>query len=86
VVQVRWKPPPPNSDIGWRVEFRSMEAQLTDFEVSPIALLSSLSPIAFANRRSIFNRPQALEPEPVNPKAQRLRPRGKRLETKRGIA
>lgn len=29
---VRFKPPPPNSDIGWRVEFRSMEVQLTDFE------------------------------------------------------
>ena len=36
---VRWKPPPASSrrlggdaDIGWRVEFRSMEVQLTDFE------------------------------------------------------
>jgi glutamate--cysteine ligase catalytic subunit len=29
---VRFKPPPPNSDIGWRVEFRPMEIQLTDFE------------------------------------------------------
>ncbi|XP_019639734.1 PREDICTED: glutamate--cysteine ligase catalytic subunit-like [Branchiostoma belcheri] len=29
---MRFKPPPPNSTIGWRVEFRPMEAQLTDFE------------------------------------------------------
>jgi len=36
---VRWKPPPQaakrlggDADIGWRVEFRSMEVQLTDFE------------------------------------------------------
>jgi glutamate--cysteine ligase catalytic subunit len=29
---VRFKPPPPNSTIGWRVEFRPMEVQLTDFE------------------------------------------------------
>ena len=29
---VRFKPPPPGSDIGWRVEFRVMEVQLTDFE------------------------------------------------------
>ena len=29
---VRFKPPPPNSPIGWRVEFRSMEVQKTDFE------------------------------------------------------
>eukprot|EP00127_Corallochytrium_limacisporum_P001095 Clim_evm6s39 gene=Clim_evmTU6s39 len=28
----RFKPPPPNSPIGWRVEFRSMEVQTTDFE------------------------------------------------------
>jgi glutamate--cysteine ligase catalytic subunit len=29
---IRFKPPPPNSSIAWRVEFRSMEVQLTDFE------------------------------------------------------
>ena len=30
---MRFKPPPPNEpEIGWRVEFRTMEVQLTDFE------------------------------------------------------
>ena len=29
---MRFKPPPPHADIGWRVEFRSMEIQMTDFE------------------------------------------------------
>lgn len=29
---MRFKPPPPNSGIGWRVEFRPLELQLTDFE------------------------------------------------------
>ncbi|KAH7108152.1 glutamate-cysteine ligase catalytic subunit [Auriculariales sp. MPI-PUGE-AT-0066] len=29
---LRFKPPPPNSSIGWRVEFRPMEVQTTDFE------------------------------------------------------
>ncbi|TRY63874.1 hypothetical protein TCAL_00880 [Tigriopus californicus] len=29
---MRFKPPPPNSNIGWRVEFRPCELQLTDFE------------------------------------------------------
>ncbi|CCL99089.1 uncharacterized protein FIBRA_01103 [Fibroporia radiculosa] len=29
---LRFKPPPINSPIGWRVEFRSMEVQITDFE------------------------------------------------------
>lgn len=28
---LRFKPPPAGSDIGWRVEFRSMEVQPTDF-------------------------------------------------------
>ncbi|KAL9939413.1 hypothetical protein V8E36_001230 [Tilletia maclaganii] len=29
---MRFKPPPPGGVIGWRVEFRSMEVQVTDFE------------------------------------------------------
>ena len=29
---VRFKPPPPATPIGWRVEFRPMEIQATDFE------------------------------------------------------
>lgn len=29
---MRFKPPPPGSDTGWRVEFRPMEIQMTDFE------------------------------------------------------
>lgn len=29
---LRFKPPPPSAPIGWRVEFRSMEVQITDFE------------------------------------------------------
>jgi glutamate--cysteine ligase catalytic subunit len=29
---MRFKPPPPGSDMGWRVEFRPMEIQVTDFE------------------------------------------------------
>lgn len=33
---MRFKPPPPNSSIGWRVEFRPCEIQLTDFENAAI--------------------------------------------------
>jgi glutamate--cysteine ligase catalytic subunit len=29
---IRFKPPPAGNDIGWRVEFRPMEIQITDFE------------------------------------------------------
>ncbi|KAG0144766.1 hypothetical protein CROQUDRAFT_46841 [Cronartium quercuum f. sp. fusiforme G11] len=40
---VRFKPPPsPNSDIGWRVEFRTMEVQLTDFENAAYAIFMRL--------------------------------------------
>ncbi|KAJ7084345.1 glutamate-cysteine ligase catalytic subunit [Mycena belliarum] len=35
---LRFKPPPPNSPIGWRVEFRSMEVQMTDYENAAFAV------------------------------------------------
>ena len=35
---IRFKPPPPDADIGWRVEFRPMEIQLTDFENAAFAI------------------------------------------------
>jgi glutamate--cysteine ligase catalytic subunit len=35
---MRFKPPPPDSTIGWRVEFRPMELQLTDFENAAFAV------------------------------------------------
>ncbi|XP_025837215.1 glutamate--cysteine ligase catalytic subunit-like, partial [Agrilus planipennis] len=33
---MRFKPPPPNSTIGWRVEFRPCDVQITDFENAAI--------------------------------------------------
>ncbi|CCG84718.1 protein of unknown function [Taphrina deformans PYCC 5710] len=39
---MRFKPPPPESDIGWRVEFRSMEIQITDFENAAFAIFINL--------------------------------------------
>ncbi|KAG5897516.1 hypothetical protein JTB14_030013 [Gonioctena quinquepunctata] len=33
---MRFKPPPPKSTIGWRVEFRPCEVQITDFENAAI--------------------------------------------------
>ncbi|KAG9077658.1 hypothetical protein FRC06_008784, partial [Ceratobasidium sp. 370] len=35
---LRFKPPPANSAIGWRVEFRTMEVQITDFENAAYAV------------------------------------------------
>lgn len=35
---MRFKPPPPDKDTGWRVEFRSMEIQITDFENAAFAV------------------------------------------------
>jgi len=39
---VRWKPPPPGGQIGWRTEFRPMEVQLTDFENAAFTVFSVL--------------------------------------------
>ena len=39
---MRFKPPPPNSTIGWRVEFRTMEVQITDFENAAFAVFTIL--------------------------------------------
>lgn len=39
---VRFKPPPPNSGIGWRVEFRSMELMLHDFENAAFVVFIAL--------------------------------------------
>ena len=35
---MRFKPPPPSNDIGWRVEFRPMEIQMTDFENAALSV------------------------------------------------
>jgi len=39
---MRFKPPPPDSDIGWRVEFRPMELSLTDFENAAFSIFTIL--------------------------------------------
>ena len=35
---MRFKPPPADNDIGWRVEFRPMEIQITDYENAAFAI------------------------------------------------
>lgn len=39
---LRFKPPPPETDIGWRVEFRTMEVQLSDFENAAYSIFINL--------------------------------------------
>ena len=39
---VRFKLPPPGSDIGWRIEFRTPELQLTDFENAAFSIFTVL--------------------------------------------
>jgi len=52
---VRWKPPPAGSGIGWRVEFRSMEAQLTDFENAAFSVMTVLiSRVLLAFRLNLY--------------------------------
>lgn len=39
---MRFKPPPADNSIGWRVEFRPMEIQITDFENAALAVFMVL--------------------------------------------
>lgn len=39
---IRFKPPPAENDIGWRVEFRPMEIQMTDFENAAFSIFMVL--------------------------------------------
>lgn len=39
---MRFKPPPADNNIGWRVEFRSMEIQVTDFENAAFSVFMAL--------------------------------------------
>ena len=39
---MRFKPPPAGTNLGWRVEFRPMEVQLTDFENAAFVILIKL--------------------------------------------
>jgi len=52
---VRWKPPPVGTNIGWRVEFRSMEVQLTDFENAAYTVMAVLiSRVLLAFRLNLY--------------------------------
>ncbi|KAA8497587.1 Glutamate--cysteine ligase catalytic subunit [Porphyridium purpureum] len=52
---VRFKPPAVGSDIGWRVEFRSMDIQLTDFENAALAVFTVLtSRVILAYRLNLY--------------------------------
>lgn len=55
---VRFKPPPnQNSEIGWRVEFRVMELQLSDFANAAFAIFSTLMVRAILAYRLNFYMP-----------------------------
>lgn len=54
---MRFKPPPPETDIGWRVEFRSMEIQVTDFENAAFSILIVLLTRAILSFRLNFYLP-----------------------------
>lgn len=57
---VRFKPPPFNSDIGWRVEFRVMEVQPTPFENAAFAVFVVLLTKAIAKFNINFYIPMSL--------------------------
>ncbi|EGC38811.1 hypothetical protein DICPUDRAFT_96768 [Dictyostelium purpureum] len=51
---VRFKPPPPGASIGWRVELRSMEVQLTDFQNAAFIVFSAILVKAIADLKLNF--------------------------------
>ncbi|EPY22163.1 glutamate--cysteine ligase catalytic subunit [Strigomonas culicis] len=51
---VRFKPPPPGSSIGWRVEFRVMDIQPTPFENAALSVFIVLLTAAIAKYKPIF--------------------------------
>jgi glutamate--cysteine ligase catalytic subunit len=57
---MRFKPPPPESDIGWRVEFRTIEAQITDFENAAYVSFCILLSRAMASFKCNFYIPLSL--------------------------
>lgn len=54
---VRFKPPPIGSSIGWRVEFRPMEIQMTDFENAAFAVFVVLLTRAVLSQNLNFYMP-----------------------------
>ncbi|KAH9985371.1 glutamate-cysteine ligase catalytic subunit [Russula vinacea] len=63
---LRFKPPPPNSPIGWRVEFRSMEVQMTDFENAAFAVFIVLLSRAIMSMNVDQNMHRAQQRDAVN--------------------
>ncbi|CAO1632422.1 unnamed protein product [Sympodiomycopsis kandeliae] len=54
---MRFKPPPPGGQIGWRVEVRSMEVQITDFENAAFSVFVVLLTRAILSFRLNFYMP-----------------------------
>lgn len=54
---MRFKPPPPGGQIGWRVEVRSMEVQVTDFENAAFSVFVVLLTRAILSFRLNFYLP-----------------------------
>lgn len=65
---IRFKPPPPNSSIAWRVEFRSMEVQLTDFENAAFSIFIVLLTRAILSFNLNFYMPISQVRNPPPPK------------------
>jgi glutamate--cysteine ligase catalytic subunit len=60
---MRFKPPPPGSPIGWRVEFRPMEVQFSDFENAAYTVFIVLVTRVIISYRCNFYLPLSLVDE-----------------------
>lgn len=68
---MRFKPPPPSGAIGWRVEFRPMEIQLTDFENAAFSVCITLLTRVILEMHMNWHMPVSLIDENVQRAQQR---------------
>lgn len=82
---LRFKPPPVDSDIGWRVEFRSMEVQPTDFANAAFCIFQILLTRAIFTQNPNFYMPLSLVDENMNRSHERDAVRSQRFHFRTNI-
>ncbi|KAG5481128.1 hypothetical protein LSCM1_06809 [Leishmania martiniquensis] len=81
---VRFKPPPMDSNIGWRVEFRVMEIQPTPFENAAFAVFIPLLSKAIINYKPSFYTRMSVVDENMG-RAHRINPCGEQYVMRKNI-
>ncbi|GET87883.1 gamma-glutamylcysteine synthetase, putative [Leishmania tarentolae] len=81
---MRFKPPPVDSDIGWRIEFRVMDIQPTPFENAALAVFIPLLAKAIVNYKPRFYTKISIVDENMG-RAHRINPCGEKYAMRKDI-